>query len=165
MEEGGITVRPDPEHVLAVIHRLKTGLLFNLAFIAPEIVEDRYPAGQAGVLKSALMDFGLGCQLMDDIRDMARDLMERRHNYVLSWIVHHRPALMCLLEARVQSSEDRIYLQVPDVVLPAVRRGLAMMCDGLARLGELGLGCNQADSERMARVMFNVLDIGELCHV
>lgn len=163
-EEGGITDRPDPEHVLNVIHRLKTGLLFNLAFAAPEIVEERYPEEQARSLQSALMEFGLGCQLLDDVRDLARDLRERRHSYVLSWMAHHCPETLERLEAGLSPDSDRLYLQVPEAVVPAARRGFAMMCAGLTTLGKAGLGCDETEAAFMARRMFTVLDIGELCH-
>ena len=162
-EEGGIEVRPDPEHVLNVIHRLKTGLLFNLAFAAPERVEAG-PFGQDGAgLKDALMEFGLGCQLLDDVRDMARDLRERRHNYVLSWLAANRPDMLDALGASISPFSDRLYLEVREAALPAARRGFAMMRDGLARLGRAGLGCDETDAEQMARMMFEVLDIPELC--
>lgn len=161
-EEGGITVRPDPEHVLQVIHRFKTGLLFNIAFSAPGIVEPTGFSERARTLQSALMNFGLGCQLLDDVRDMGRDLRERRHNYVLSWITHHRPDMLVALTATDSAPGDRLYLQAPEAVLPAARRGFAMMRDGLTELGKAGLGCDKADAESMARLMFNVLDITEL---
>lgn len=163
-EEGGITVRPDPDYVLNVIHRLKTGLLFNLAFTAPELVEARYPTEKAVALQAALMEFGLGCQLLDDVRDLARDLREHRHNYVLSWMAHHGPDLLATQAAAAAAPGDRLYLQVPTAVLPAARRGFTMMRDGLVKLGQAGLGCDADDADRMARMMFNVLDLAELSH-
>ena len=157
-EEGGITTRPPPDEVLHVIHRLKTGLLFNVAFVGPEIVE---PAGsvRAARLRAALMDFGLGCQVLDDIRDLARDLIEQRHNYVLSMLAHENPALLEELRARTQTVSDRIYLDVPQFALPAARRGLDLLISGLRTLGEAGLGCDGAQAESMARAMFPVLDL------
>lgn len=163
-EEGGIASRPDPEYVLTRIHTLKTGLLFNLAFVAPELVEARYPVEQANSLKDALMEFGLGCQLLDDVRDLARDLLERRHNYILSWIVHNRPELMPRLTAQASAPSDRLYLQVPEAAMPAARRGAAMIRRGLVELGRAGLGCNEDDADSMARMMFSILDIAEVCH-
>lgn len=157
-EEGGIAVRPPPEEVLGVIHRLKTGLLFNLAFVGPEIVE---PATFARTvrLREALMDFGLGCQLLDDVRDLARDLLERRHNYVLSVLAHQAPERLEELSARIQTASDRLYLDVPQFALPAARRGFDLMVSGLRALGEAGLGYTGAQVESMARAMFPVLDL------
>ena len=157
-EEGGIAVRPPPEEVLGVIHRLKTGLLFNVAFVGPEIVE---PAGSARAarLRAALMDFGLGCQVLDDVRDLARDLLEKRHNYVLSILAHQAPDRLDELAARAHSVADRLYLDVPQFALPAARRGFDLLVSGLRTLGEAGLGYDGAQAESMARAMFPVLDL------
>ena len=157
-EEGGIAGRPPPEEVLGVIHRLKTGLLFNVAFVGPEIVEPLAVARTAR-LRESLMDFGLGCQVLDDVRDMARDLLERRHNVVLSALAHQTPDLLAELERRALSPADRLYLDVPKAVLPWARRGFNLLSSGLRTLGEAGLGYDGAQAEFMARAMFPVLDL------
>ena len=157
-EEGGIAVRPPPEEVLGVIHRLKTGLLFNVAFVGPEIVEP-LACARTVRLREGLMDFGLGCQLLDDVRDMARDLLENRHNYALSVLAHQAPDLLDELTVRAQSVSDRLYLDVPQFALPAARRGFDLLVSGLRTLGEAGLGCDGAQAESMARAMFPVLDL------
>ncbi len=157
-EEGGIVVRPPPEEVLGVIHRLKTGLLFNVAFVGPEIVEPLVFARTAR-LREGLMDFGLGCQVLDDVRDMARDLLEQRHNVVLSALAHGHPALLDQLARQAQSPADRLYLSAPAVVLPIARQGFDLLVSGLRTLGEAGLGYDGAQAESMARAMFPVLDL------
>ena len=157
-EEGGITVRPPPEEVLDVIHRLKTGLLFNIVFVAPDLIEPTAPAATAH-LRKALMDFGLGCQVFDDIRDMARDLLEKRHNVVLSALAHGDPALLDQLTHEAHSPDDRLYSAVPAVVLPIARQGFLQMVSGLRLLGTAGLGCDGAQAESMARAMLPVLDL------
>lgn len=157
-EEGGITVRPPPTEVLDVIHRLKTGLLFNIAFVAPDLIEPSTRPSTAH-LRQALMDFGLGCQVFDDIRDMARDLLERRHNVVLSALAHGEPAMLEQLTREVRSPDDRLYSAVPAVVLPIARQGFLRMVSGLRVLGAAGLGCDGAQAESMARAMLPVLDL------
>ncbi len=161
-EEGGITVRPPPEDVLGVIHRLKTGLLFNVAFVGPDIVEPSSHSPRAARLREGLMNFGLGCQVLDDIRDMARDLLEQRHNYVLSVLAHQHPTLLEQIAQQAQTPEDRLYLSVPHVVLPAARRGLDLLACGLRTLGEAGLGYTGDQAETMARAMFPLLDLADL---
>ncbi len=163
-EEGGVGIRPAPEHVLEVIHRLKTGLLFNIAFAGPEIAEPNLSPARLGTIKSALMRFGLGCQLLDDVRDLGKDLREQRHNYLLSWLTHHQPEALPVLTERAASGADRLYLHAPRCATMAAERGLRMMRDGLAQLGQEGLefGCDEAD--RMARFMFTMLDLKELHH-
>ena len=164
-EEGGIRGRPEPEHVLDVIHRLKTGLLFHVAFAAPEILEPAPDLARMRCLKDALMQVGLGCQVLDDIRDMARDLLERRHNYVLSWMAHHQPEALRHLEARALAVSDRLYLHAADAVAPAAERGFRMVRDGLCALGDAGLDCGPEATAQMANLMFTVLDIPELQNV
>ncbi len=163
-EEGGIRERPEPDHVLNVIHRLKTGLLFNIAFAGPEILEPDMDRTKALRLKEALMQFGLGCQVLDDIRDMARDLLEGRHNYVLSELAHHDPLLLESLRQQATTPADRLYLQASPTVLPAARRGFQLMRDGLQELGSAGLGYSRPEAESMANTMFVMLDLEELHH-
>lgn len=163
-EEGGIGARPDPEHVLNVIHRLKTGLLFNVAFAGPEIVEPALPRARLQLLKESLMQFGLGCQVLDDIRDLGKDLRERRHNYVLSWLAHRQPDALARLSAGAEKGEDRLYLRAAAGVAPAAERGLHLMRAGLAQLGRAGLDYGERDAESMARMMFSVLDLGDISH-
>ena len=160
-EEGGIAVRPPPEEVLGVIHRLKTGLLFNVAFVGPEIVEPIVFVRTAR-LREGLMDFGLGCQVLDDVRDMARDLLENRNNYVLSMLAHQAPDQLEALASRTRAVSDRIYLDVSPFALPAARRGFDLLTSGLRTLGEAGLGYDGAQAESMARAMFPVLDLEDL---
>jgi len=163
-EEGGVKSRPAPEHVLNVIHRLKTGLLFNIAFTGPEIAEPALNAQRMAALKEALMQFGIGCQVLDDVRDLGKDLRERRHNYVLSWLTHHQPKALPPLTDKANAGADRLYLQTPHCTAMATDLGFRMMRDGLARLGREGLAFGGDEAVRMARSMFSVLDLEEFAH-
>jgi hypothetical protein len=161
-EELGITDRPDPSEVLSVIHRYKTGLLFNVAFLAPEILEPDLPPARTAALKEALMRFGTGCQVLDDIRDLARDYLERRHNYLLSDLQKNRPDFFQTLEHRSLAVTDRLYLEVLPVAVPAAQLGFSLMRDGLAQLGKMGLGIGEKTAERLAGTLFVALDLEDL---
>jgi hypothetical protein len=161
-EEEGITERPDPETVLNVIHRYKTGILFNVAFLGPEIAEPYLDRARAAALKESLMQFGIGCQVLDDIRDMARDFVEQRHNYLLSSLWKNQPEFFKTLETRDIHVGDRLYLEVPQFSLPAARLGFGMMRDGLGTLGAMGLGIRPKLPEKLAGAMFGVLDLQDL---
>ncbi len=161
-EEAGVIERPDPEYVLRTIHKLKTGILFNIPFMGPEIVEDKIDSGKMAQLKTALLDFGLGCQLLDDIRDMARDYVEKRHNYCLSALFTEHPEAYRALSLSAASVEDRLYQKHAAVVLPAARRGIGLLQSALSVLMEMGLGISAAQTEFMSRKMFSVLDLGDL---
>ena len=163
-EEEGITKRPAPEHVLNVIHRYKTGILFNVAFLGPEIIEPHLDRARAAALKEAMMQFGIGCQVLDDIRDMARDLVEQRHNYLLSdlWTNCAGAPFLTDWKNRDINAGDRLYLEVPQIALPAARLGFGMMRDGLTTLGEMGLGIRPKMAKNLAGSMFTVLDLQDL---
>ena len=105
------------------------------------------------------MDFGLGCQVLDDVRDMARDLLENRHNVVLSALAHQAPDRLADLAARARSADDRLYLDALPFALPAARQGFDLLASGLRTLGEAGLGYDGAQAESMARAMFPILDL------
>lgn len=161
-EEAGVTDRPDPEYVLHTIHKLKTGILFNIPFMAPGIVEDSIDSGKMAQIKASLLDFGLGCQLLDDIRDMARDSVEQRHNYCLSVLFNEYPDEYRALASSPVSVGDRLYQKHAMVVLPAARRGLDLMREALKVLSDEGLGITGPYVDSMSRKMFTVLDLGDL---
>ena len=163
-EEGGINERPPPAHVLEVIHRLKTGLLFNIAFAGPEIAEPHLNSARLEAIKAAMMQFGLGCQLLDDVRDLGKDLREQRHNYLLSWLTHHQPEALPALAARAESGEDRLYLHAPRCAAVTAEKGFGMMREGLRQLGGQGLDFDGSEADRMARFMFTMLDLKEFSH-
>ena len=164
-EEAGIEQRPYPDHVLNVIHRLKTGMLFNVAFVGPESLETRLDGALLAVIKDAMMQVGLGCQLLDDIRDLARDMMEKRHNYVLAWLAHHDLDALANLMHQAVGVGDRIYWQVPQAVIPAAERGFGLIKQGLVTLGAAGLECGEDEAAAMAGMMFKLLDLEDMAHV
>jgi hypothetical protein len=147
-EEAGVEDRPPPEEVLHTIHRLKTGLLFHIPFVGPE---------------RALLDFGLGCQLLDDIRDLATDLVERRHNYLLSHLRWHQPEAYGTLIARSDCRPgDRLYQEFPDVADLVAEQGYRLMRESMAAVSERGLALRRDDPARIAKSMFRILDLTEL---
>ena len=159
-EEAGVKRRPDPEHVLSTIHRYKTGLLFHIPMLGPERIEAGISRRRMAAAKDALMQFGLGCQLLDDVRDMGRDLREQRHNYALSLLARDfRDTYAACPRA---SAADRLYRRFPEVAVPTAKRGLAFMREGLRGLDSLGLGIELAGADAIARAMFKVLDLGDV---
>jgi len=161
-EEGGITNRPRPEYVLETIHRLKTGMLFQLPFLGPDRIERGMDRLKLAALKDGLMAFGLGCQILDDIRDMARDHRERRHNYILSCLQWNSDPYTQTLDQRRLEVEARLHTEVPHVVLPAARLAMAHLCSGLTALSREGLDIGTAAVNTMASVLFDTLDLEDL---
>ena len=78
-----------PDEVLSDIHARKTGQLFEAPLALPIELEDVAADRAAAAARSAVHDFGLGCQILDDAKDMARDVSAGRHNLLVS-ILHRR---------------------------------------------------------------------------
>ncbi len=86
-EENGILNILTPRQVLASVHHFKTGLLFQCPWAIPRVIEGRGKE-EVNFILEALYQIGMGCQIMDDIVDLASDLQRQRHNFVASVIYH-----------------------------------------------------------------------------
>ncbi|MBI5049936.1 MAG: hypothetical protein HZC11_03450 [Nitrospirae bacterium] len=164
-EENGIRERPDPEYVFFTIHRLKTGLLFHIPFLGPDTIENNIDANLLIACKDALGKFGLGCQLLDDIRDMSKDYSEKRHNYVLSKIYFENRSSYIDYLKRLEKERDvslKVFNLFPEVVYPAAIMAIGLLKEGLYGLNKAGLHINERFIEQMALSMFKILDVGEL---
>ncbi len=164
-EENGITRRPKPCYVLYTVHRLKTGLLFHIPFLGPEAIEKKIDNSLLNNCKIALDKFGLGCQLLDDIRDMAKDYLGKRHNYVLSKIFWEERASYVLHLKKIRTKIDissKIFSDFPEVVYPAAELAGDLLNEGLMLLGTAGLGIGKCNIEAMVLSMFKILDVEEL---
>ncbi len=83
-EEGGLKEQLSPEFILNEVHPVKTGILFHIPFLAIEMIEKDINSEKMLLLKDGFMQFGIGCQLLDDIRDVTRDYIENRANYFIA---------------------------------------------------------------------------------
>ena len=162
-EEGGIISRPSPDEVLNTIHSLKTGMLFNVAFFGPEVVENKLDPIAFRRLQNAYHQFGIGCQILDDIRDMAKDHCERRQNYILSQLHwNHEPLEQKLKRATITPDDRLLFMKAPSVVVPAARRAIGLLRESLNTLAEMGLGIAPRRIPEMARSVVFLLDLKEL---
>ncbi len=160
-EEAGIVKRPRPEYVLNTIHQLKTGLLFHLPLFGPERIEKEVDLRVMALARQGLGKFGLGCQLADDMRDLARDHIERRHNYALSLMTYqHRAAGKRLKEMEGDLPVDKaVFHQFQEELTPVARDAYGFMVEGLSLLDACGLGLGEAARRAVALGMFKALDI------
>ena len=163
-EEGGVTSRPAPEYVLETIHVLKTGLLFNIPFTGVDLIETEIDGGRLARIKQALLAFGGGCQILDDVRDIARDFVENRHNYVLSVLVRDRPDVLEGWSRRDIKAGDRLYFDVLPVSLAAARLGYQRLTAACSVLQEERVIVSGAPVARMACSMFTALDLEDLAY-
>lgn len=89
-EECGVDSILSPDEVLKSVHHYKTGVLFKCPWAVPSIIED-LDRDTVKRLEGALYSIGMGCQILDDMVDLALDLDKNRHNYVVSLISHGSP--------------------------------------------------------------------------
>jgi len=138
-EEGGIAARLEPQAILESIHRYKTGILFQCPWALPDLVE-RLDPGVADRAKDALYRIGIGCQILDDVVDLARDLEGGRHNYLASLACHGPdPGEWIRLQAQVRSlpepTRDReLPLAAPRALAKAAAAAREHLAAGLAAL-------------------------------
>jgi hypothetical protein len=163
-EEGGVTVRPAPDYVLDTIHVLKTGLLFNIPFTGVDLIEEEIDRDRLARIKQALLLFGNACQVLDDVRDVARDFVERRHNYVLSVLAHERPDVLAQWARRAIKAGDRLYFEELPTSLAAARLGYQRLTAACSVLQQERVILPGAPVARMACSLFVALDLEDLTH-
>lgn len=138
-EEGGVGDIPTPACVLRDIHHFKTGLLFQCPWAVPGVIEtDLGPSARD--LKQYLYQIGMGCQLFDDIVDLAADVREHRYNYVWSTIFHgaDRRVRQHLQDAFTLPATDQqlpdLHETFPQVIADVAEEAQHMLEDGLKGL-------------------------------
>lgn len=86
-EEAGVKRVIGPEEVIESVHHYKTGLLFQAPWVVTEALEGS-ACKDMEQIKNGLYQIGIGCQIMDDMVDLASDISRKRHNYCASLIFH-----------------------------------------------------------------------------
>jgi hypothetical protein len=127
-EEDGAGEILEPGRILSSIHHEKTGLLFQCVWAVPQLMEELQER-DFEPYKEALYWIGMGCQIMDDMVDLAADIEKGRHNYLLS-LIHHGPnpqermGLQRFLEARTDGDAEKardLLLDFPQARTSAAR--------------------------------------------
>jgi hypothetical protein len=149
-EEQGAGGILNPDYILSDIHSLKTGILFQSPWALPDVLENLIAADKeisdsgtiqsSRVLKDALFDIGMGCQIFDDMVDLSLDLKMDRHNYVASLIQYgsiedETRLLAQILQERnkIEISEDLLF-QFPVACKTAVFKALDLLKKGARNL-------------------------------
>jgi hypothetical protein len=105
-EEGGVVQILPPEEILQTIHHYKTGILFQCPWDIPKSIETVDEVHLTPLL-AGLYHIGMGCQMMDDMVDLAVDVRNRKHNYIVSLIHHGEDADEREKLARAMSADAR----------------------------------------------------------
>lgn len=143
IQESEEELRPvavvSPERIMADVHMRKTGDLFVAPLALPLALEQISPR-RAHLASDMLRQFGLGCQILDDIKDMPSDVRSGRHNLLVS-ILSHRPGQALLVE-RLRTEPDRqweAWDRFPEACTIAWAMGRQRFNDSLDKLELLGL--------------------------
>ncbi len=167
MEEGGLKEWPLPKTVLRELHPLKTGSLFQVAFLGPELFEPQVNRNRLAGLKQAMLDFGLGCQILDDIRDMARDYQQRKVNYLLSLLFHAPDAdanfkRLESLDEKSPALDSRWYNRFPEMTYYAAQRASDYLQESFRKLATHGLTGMDGATTRAIELLMHRLDLHDL---
>ena len=87
-EEGGVTGVLDPAMMVDQVHRVRGGALFELAFIAPQLVESAVDADVLRRAQNAISRLGTAFQIVDDLTDFEGDIARGSHNLLVAQITH-----------------------------------------------------------------------------
>jgi geranylgeranyl pyrophosphate synthase len=135
-EEKGIDERLAPAEILTRVHHFKTGMLFQCTWAVPEILGDG-SGEKVAALKEGLYRIGMGCQLWDDLVDLAADMRQGRHNYIASLAFHGsdphpRSALLQMASGRAEPGEVARFLSIhPAIRTQICRLARSFMMEGL----------------------------------
>ena len=149
-EEQGTGETLEPDYILSQIHSLKTGVLFQSPWALPDLLENFDATDQdiidqgiiqnSSVLKDALFNIGMGCQVFDDMVDLSLDTRTNHHNYVASLIRYgenkDETALfekMLKKRSEIDISEDLLF-QFPSAQKAAALKGLDLLKTGAKNL-------------------------------
>ncbi len=138
-EEAGITDILKPEEILQSIHHFKTGILFQCPWDIPLTLET-VDQQKIAPLLAGLYRIGIGCQIMDDMMDMADDIQANRHNYLVS-LIHHGPhpvekdRLRKMMNLMCSKDGDHWYVSCfPKAIQQASKTSHRLLTDGLGAL-------------------------------
>ncbi len=78
---------PTPKQIIEKVHHLKTGLLFRAPLDLIAGLENGHNETSANVAEGLRL-FGIGCQMLDDLKDVSDDLATKHFNAVVSYARH-----------------------------------------------------------------------------
>ncbi|GAB6143926.1 hypothetical protein [Desulfocicer niacini] len=141
-EECGAGKILPPDDIINKIHPYKTGILFQSPWALPDIIEPQHLKNITNItnIKEALFHIGMGCQILDDMVDIAMDFRMNRHNYVIS-LIHHgnkrkeRTSLAPILGTdRTALEEKTLLLAFPHAGKIAATTALTFLYNGTRAL-------------------------------
>jgi len=161
MEEGGMENIPTAQFVLEQIHPIKTGVLFHIPFLGPDTIEPNLNRELVDRIKSALLKFGIGCQLLDDIRDLNRDFVEKRGNYFVARLAEEGKAYIQNLEAlsSTQDLDKFVALEFPEMTSEVLKLALENLTSAIKELDQCGFKGFQLARKQIIGFLITTMDL------
>jgi hypothetical protein len=166
LQECEEEARPVPvlssQTILAEVHQRKTGDLFRAPLALPEALE-AIPAGRIQAAHLAAEQFGLACQVLDDIKDVAIDVRSGRHNLLVS-LAFETGALAepTLAELRLDSAAWEAWDRFPGLAAAAWGLAEERFVRSFQALEELGIGLSGDERAGIVSLMGRLLGVPRL---
>ena len=141
-EEGGVLRVLAPDVMIEQVHRVRGGALFELAFIAPRLLEASVDLRLVSQAQGAISKLGTAFQMVDDLTDFEFDLSRGRHNLLVSQITHCGSAKeqvrLKALDGAPVTAGDIVAEEFSDSARAVVERGEHKVREALRELQALG---------------------------
>jgi hypothetical protein len=155
---------PPPGGKPRVIHRLKTGLLFNVAFVGPEIVEP-LAGGPHRAACAPACGLRPRCQCSTTCATCARSPRKAAQLRALRAGPRTPERAGRTGRPRALRFPTGSISKTRNFALPAARRGFDLLVSACARSAKPCLGYDGAQAESMARALFPELDLRGLTKI
>jgi len=126
-EEGGVDGVMEPDQMIEQVHRVRGGALFELAFIAPRLLDSPVDPDLLSRAQHAISRLGTAFQIVDDLTDFEFDFNRGSHNLLVSQITHRGDAeersRLAALGAEPAAAGDIVTAMFADSARAVVERG------------------------------------------
>ncbi len=169
-EEGGVEYFMSPEEIIQKVHFAKTGKLFTSPLAAPLALGDIADMQKAEDIRNGLCHFGLACQILDDLSDIGDDIVNRKHNYLASLIMHgdgsqEKVILSEMLRQKNKSElkeNTRLYKKFPMATDLAQKESMTHFRISLEHLAQSGLPLNKYGQGAFIRTLMIIFGYPDL---
>ncbi|TLN24468.1 class 1 isoprenoid biosynthesis enzyme [bacterium] len=143
-EEGGVKEIPTPEEMVRNVHGVRGGMLFELATVAPSVLEGEEIMAQIQNTADAVKDLGTAFQIIDDLTDFEFDLTRKSHNILVSEIHHNgnaaeKKALALALE-KPPGGDDFVESHAMESGRRAFETAVSLITSSIMKIGKVEAG-------------------------
>jgi len=159
-EEHGVADILEPARMIDLVHRVRGGALFELAFVAPRLLESSV-SGEMPVMlaraQQAIARLGTAFQIVDDLTDFEVDLTRGSHNLLVSQVTHHGSSeerrQLAGFRASTATHGDAVVELFADSARAVLERGKKEANEALHELQALGFWLSPDVSDHFVRAI------------